>query len=125
MPALLMSRVQAYSTLLFTAVVFQPVKGTCLLHLGRQEWTPSLWLDLLTPQGTRMLMQSPFSSESHPRGTGPNPTTIFSFQPDYMCIFLTAWLYRCPSASFQLVFSEDSSTCRCIFDVFGAGAVER
>ena len=29
---------------------------------------------------------------------------FFSFQPNYMCIFLTVWLCRCPSASFLLSF---------------------
>lgn len=35
--------------------------------------------------------------------------------------FLQPWLYGCPSVSFQLVFSENSSICRCIFDVFIGG----
>lgn len=36
-----------------------------------------------------------------------------------MCVFfLQPWLYRKPSASFQLVFRVDYSTCQCIFDVF-------
>ena len=34
-----------------------------------------------------------------------------------MCVsFLQPWLYRSLSASFQLVFHEDCSACRCIFD---------
>ena len=39
------------------------------------------------------------------------------FFPFYsiVCVsFLEPWLYRSPSASFQLVFSENCSTCRCI-----------
>ena len=40
-----------------------------------------------------------------------------------MCGFFSQlWLYRSPSASFQLVFSENCSTCRCTFDVFVEGS---
>ena len=35
--------------------------------------------------------------------------------------FLQPWLYSDSSSSFQLVFSDNFSTCRCIFDVFTAG----
>ena len=34
--------------------------------------------------------------------------------------FLYPWLYR-HSASLQIVFGEDCSTCRCIFDIFMGG----
>ena len=46
------------------------------------------------------------------------------FFPSYpfTCVsFLQVWLFRSPSASFQLVFSEDCSPCICIFDVFIRG----
>ena len=35
--------------------------------------------------------------------------------------FLQPWLYRSPPASFQFVFSENCSTCRCILDMFMGG----
>ena len=35
--------------------------------------------------------------------------------------FLQPWLYKGLSASLQVVFSENYSTCRCIFDVFVRG----
>ena len=38
----------------------------------------------------------------------------------YMCMFQPG-LYRSSSASFWLIFSENCSTCRCIFDVFMEG----
>ena len=40
--------------------------------------------------------------------------------PSYLitCFFPTVWLYRSPFASFQLGFSENCSTCGCIFDTF-------
>lgn len=43
--------------------------------------------------------------------------------PSYLitCFFPTVWLYRSPFASFQLGFSENCSTCGCIFDTFLRG----
>ena len=56
--------------------------------------------------GVGLHLYFPFYSKSSPRGTGPDLIASLPFLPDYMCIFLTAWLYRCLSASFLLVFSE-------------------
>ena len=52
---------------------------------------------------------------------GAQVLTQSLFFPSYVitCVFfLQPWLYRSPYASFQVVFSENCSTCRCIFDVF-------
>ena len=55
--------------------------------------------------------------ELAPKDTGPlSDCFFFSFYPiTHMCV-LQSWLYQSPSAHFQLVFSENFSTCRCIFD---------
>ena len=68
-------------------------------------------------------MYSPFSSGSLP-GTWVPTRLLFlpSYTVDYMCIFLIALVVqKSPSASFQLVFSENCSTCRYIFDVILGG----
>ena len=51
---------------------------------------PSLWLDLLTPEGGCPPVQPPFSSESPPRGIGPNLIIFLPFLPDNVYIFFTA-----------------------------------
>ena len=82
---------------------------------------PSLWLNLLAPQGKGPPIQT-FSSFQIPlRGRGPNPTPFFPSYPVTWKSFLQLWLYRSSSASFQLVFHEQCSACRCIFNVFVAG----
>ena len=54
-----------------------------------------------------------FPSKSPPRDTGPNLIT---------CIpSLQFWVYRHLFDSFQLISSENYSTCRCIFFVFMRG----
>ena len=48
---------------------------------------------------------------------------LFFHSYSIMCLsFLQPWLYRSHSSSFQLIFSENFSACRCIFDVFLAGS---
>ena len=49
------------------------------------------------------------------------PITFFSSYPITCIPFLQPCLYRSPSACFQLAFSENYSTRRCIFDVFVGG----
>ena len=59
-------------------------------------------------------------SESTLWGTGPNLIASLLFL--IPCgSFFQPWLYRNLSASFQLVCSENYSTCRCIFDLFMGG----
>ena len=58
-----------------------------------------------------------FSLKDPSQGTSPVP---MPFSPDYPVMWrsvLQLWSYR-SSASFQLVFCEQCSTWRCIFDVF-------
>ena len=60
------------------------------------------------------IMYSPISSESSPKGMGPELITFLSFQPNYMWIFLTALIIPV----FLPVSSENCSICSCIFEVF-------
>ena len=56
------------------------------------------------------------------QGTGPRLISLLPLLSDYMqkqyIHFLQPWLYNNPSAIFQLIFSENSSTCKCNFDMF-------
>lgn len=61
---------------------------------------------------------------SPPRGRGLHLISFLSFMPEYVNIFLTALVVRSPFVSFQLVFRENCSTCRCIFDVFMGGSIQ-
>ena len=78
----------------------------------------NMLLDLLTSQDRSPSVKSPFSSKSPPRGACSNLIAPLLFPPSSVSSFLEPWLYRRLSASFQVVFSENSPTCRCIFDVF-------
>ena len=115
--ALLMSTASASPALLFVLVVLQ-AGGLCLscriLGLGM--------VCVFTPQDKSPPISSFFSSQMPPRC--PN---LMLFSPFYIVMqesFLQTWFYR-SSATFQLVFQENCSTCRCIFYVFvGAGSGE-
>ena len=62
----------------------------------------------------------PFPLSSIPGAQVPTWCFFPPVLPDYLEVesFLQAWLFRNSSASFQLIFHENFSTCRCIFDVF-------
>ena len=76
------------------------------------------WFSPLTPQGGSLsLCNSPSSSVYPPRGVGPDLITSLPSYPITCKTFLQTWLYKSLSASLQFVFSENCSTCRCIFDV--------
>ena len=59
----------------------------------------------------------PFPLSFLPGAQVPTQSLFFPSYPIVCVSFLQPWLYRSP-VSFQLVFSENCSTCRCIFDVF-------
>ena len=60
----------------------------------------------------------PFPLSPFPGAYIPTQSLLFFFYL-IMCVsFLQPWLYKSVSASFQLVFSENCSTCRCIFVMF-------
>ena len=66
-------------------------------------------------------MSSPFSLSPFPGAQVPTQLLLFPSCPISHVSFLQPWLYRSLSASFQLVFSENFSTCRYIFNVFMGG----
>ena len=69
-------------------------------------------------QGSNCILASSLSSCPGSQGS----TGLLFFSSYWMFVsFLQPWLCRSPSASFQLVFSENCSTCRCTFDVFVEG----
>lgn len=53
-----------------------------------------MWPELLTTQGGSPPMQSPFSSESHPTGTCPNPIVSLPFLPNSVGSSLQILLYK-------------------------------
>lgn len=61
-----------------------------------------------------------FASDSLPKEQVVNFCFFPLSYPDTWQSFLQPWLYG-NSASFQLVFQENHSTCRCIFDMFIVG----
>lgn len=108
---LLTSGVQSFTALLVVPVTLH------LLCVGPQDWDaqshPRVCLCLFLPFPPRSPQTEQSCQLDH-----------FFFSSSYliMCgFFLQPWLYRSPSASFQLVFSENCSTCRCSFDVFVEG----
>ena len=75
---------------------YATVHGVAKSQTWLSDWTDTDWY--------------PSRSISPPLNGFSSPYTLF-------CVCLS-WLHRCFSASFLLVFSSNSSTCRCIFDVF-------
>ena len=64
---------------------------------------PNLLLNTLTFQGE--CIQSPISSESPPRDTGPDPTAFLTLLLDYMCVFHTDLVVQESFCQFSVSFS--------------------
>ena len=111
-------------TVLPSVLVLLPLAtGTCFPHKRLQDChTQSVAWPIQSQEWVSISIIS-LSSEAPPRGTSPDPITSLPCLPDYLCIFLTVWVYRSPFASFQLGFSANCSTCGCIFDTFVRGQV--
>lgn len=105
-----------------------PVQGSlhpyCCAHSSQVEprflhhiWEARLWFNLLALQDEDLPVET-FSSLWIPcTGTDPDPIPL---SPSYLATwrsFLKLWLHR-NSVSFQLVFQENCSIQRCIFDMF-------
>ena len=88
--ALLMSTVQASPVFPSDSVVLQTAKGSCLLLVGLQDWNTQSGSQPAHSYGRRLLLCSPFSSQSPPRDRVPNLITVLHFLPKYMCILLRA-----------------------------------
>lgn len=119
-----------YSLILLRSVVMGqlPVQGSlhpyCCAHSSQVEprflhhiWEARLWFNLLALQDEDLPVET-FSSLWIPcTGTDPDPIPL---SPSYLATwrsFLKLWLHR-NSVSFQLVFQENCSIQRCIFDMF-------
>ena len=91
-------------------------RGQSLLH---RTSGLRLWLQLLISRRVRVHLCRPSLSYRSLPGVQV-PTQHIFFHPTYLHgdHFLQFWLYRNNSARFQLVFYENCSTCRCIFEVF-------
>ena len=116
----LMCEVQAFPTFLSVPVVLQSVKE----DLSPRYKIPGLGHPVCDfhcslPMVTLFPWILPFTgTKSPPKDTGPHPIILISFLPNYMWIILTVLFVQQSFSNFQLVFSENFSTCKCIFDVF-------
>ena len=92
--------------------------GLSPLH-RTSELQHSLWdLNCSLPRFDVLPCSLPFFLSSLSGAQVPHGLLFPSFNPITCGSFLQPWFYRSPSASFQLVFSENYSSCRFIFDVF-------
>lgn len=121
MPVLLMNGVQASRSLPVSPCCPPSSQRDSSPCIGLQDQVPNSWLSLLTPQGGCLPVYSSFSSESLPGAQVLTWSLFFPSYPVTHISFLQPWMYRSPFASFQIVFSENYSTCRSIFDVLLRG----
>ena len=102
--------------------IFQPANRACVLCLGPHDWDPqSMARPTYSPRQVSITAISLFlwvPSQGH----RSRPNLSSSHHSDSLRSFLQPWLYSNPS-SFQFVFSENCSTCRCIFNVFLVGVM--
>ena len=111
--------------LLLVPSVLQPAKGAHHHHIGHQDWsTQSVVLTAQSPGWGACVFYRlslcifPFPLSPLPGTQGPTLLLFFPSYPITCTSLLQSVLYRSPSAIFQLVFNEDCSTCKYIFDVF-------
>ena len=97
--------------LLLVPLPIQLAKGTELPSVRPQGWCTQNMASTAHSQGSPLL--SPL-----PGAQVPTLSPLFPSYPILYGSFLQPWLYRSLSATLQLVFSENFSTCRCIFEVF-------
>ena len=108
---------------LLISLVFSPSKGTVFPVSDSRVEVPNTWLKLLTSLwGSPSLCNPPPLLWRLPGAQVPTWSLLF---PSYVIppgSFSQFWLYKSLSASLHFIFSENFSTCRCIFDVFIGGS---
>ena len=113
------------TALLLVLLVFKPAKGLVFPVSYSRAGVPNVWFELLTLQGGSLCPCNHSPLLGPLLGVqAPNPSLHF---PSYLtlCVsFLQPWLYKSLPASLRFVFSENCSTCRCIFGVFGGGGAQ-
>lgn len=118
MCVLLMSGVQASLSPSVSHCLSNKARGLVLPVSDPRAVVPSMWLELLTPQGESPPKQCSSSSESPPRGTVHNLIPSPPFLPDSMCSFVIALVVQ--ESFFQSLVSF-CSTGRCMIDTFMGG----
>lgn len=96
-------------------------KGACLLHTGPQDWDAQIVAQPTYSPEWGSTCRPSLVSRSLPFNTGLHmmPPLFLSYRITWGA-FLQLWLYS-SSSRFPLVFCENCSTLRCIFDVFLGG----
>ena len=113
--------VWASAALLCVSAVLPLANRACLLHAVPQAWeTQTVARTACSPRwGSTNAGLLSLSDSSQGWGSWP-----YAFFPSCLVrwrFFLQLWLYRSSSVSFQLVFHENYSVCRCILDASGGG----
>lgn len=102
------------ASFLLVSMVLQPAKGACLpLMPPQDQGAQPVSLTAHYPEqvsaGVILFLWVP--SQGH--RSWPDRSSSL---PTWLGVYLS-WLCKSPSDSFQLEFSENCSTCRCIFDM--------
>ena len=110
------SGAQAFPAFLFVPLVHQAAKeGLSPLQRTPELWFPACGSTCLLPRVSVHPHYFPLPLRSF-LGAEVSAQCFFPSYPTTWESFLQPWSYSC-SSSFQFVFSENFSTCRCIFHV--------
>lgn len=80
---------------------------------GAEFWSNTGWN--ICSDRARVRASCSCSFQSPPKERGPDLIASLPFLPILSGSFLQSWLYKNPSCSLQLAFSDNCSKCRCIF----------
>lgn len=92
----------------------------CLPHVGARDWAAEsvAWSAYFPGWMPTHIVCLPFLLSPLPGAQVPTWSLLFPSYTITYGFFLQSWLCSSFPDSFQIVFSETYSTCRCIFDVF-------
>lgn len=102
--------------LLLVFAALQSAKGVFLLCVGLQDWGIQYVTQTTHSPGPILQYIFPFPLSSLPGAQISTSLLQFPSFPVLCGSLLQPWWYRSLSASFQLLFSENCSISRCIFD---------